>query len=494
MEIFEHKLASTSTRLRASIRFMFILRGIGLAVSLGSSVILARILLPHEFGIAAMAGYTLMFFAALREFGITAATIQQTKISDDESSAIFWFNSFMTLTFTGLTIAAAPLISEFYDEPIIKDVLLGLCIGFALTGISAQHAALLKRELYFGYVLIAEGSGLIFGFVAAVLVALQRHDVWALVAMNLTQALVSGTLSIVLCGWIPGSPVHMLKHRSVIRFGVGAVLYSGLNFLTNNAAGILIGRAFGSASLGQYSRAWQLYSMPGSTVVTPMLTVMFPYWCRIREHGDSLKQSYLQFIRRLSLFWIPAAFALPFISTDLIRILLGPNWELAGVILGCLAPTFAALGMVAPFSQLMLCLGRTRELRIWAIIELIIRGGGAAAGCLISPVGAAVGFSAATLFVAVPIIILTINVFSDISWKDQLMAVLPSWFVALSTMAAGSIGYFLVGPTETRSALLSLTIKVAALLIGWLAMTWTIPQTRKMLLAAVKHDSSTTFQ
>jgi O-antigen/teichoic acid export membrane protein len=492
--MFETRLASTATRLRASIRFMFILRGIGLAVSLGSSVVLARILLPHEFGIAAMAGYTLMFFAALREFGITAATIQQTKISDDESSAVFWFNAFMTLAFTCLTIAAAPLISGFYAEPVIKEVLLGLCIGFTISGISAQHSALLKRELYFGYVLIAEGSGLIFGFIAAVLVALQRHDVWALVAMNVTQALVSGTLSIVLCGWIPGSPVHMFKHRTAIRFGVGAVVYSGLNFLTNNAAGILIGRAFGSASLGQYSRAWQLYSIPGGAVVTPMLTVMFPYWCRIREHGDNLKRSYLQFIRRLSLFWIPAAFALPFVSADLTRILLGPNWELAGVILGCLAPTFAALGMVAPFSQLMLCLGRTRELRIWAIIELVIRGGGAAAGCLVSPVGAAAGFSATTLFVAVPIIILTIDVLSDISWKDQLTAVLPSWLVALSTMAAGSIGYFLVELTEARSPLLSLIVKLTALLVGWLAMTWTIPQTRKILLAAVRHDSSATFQ
>jgi O-antigen/teichoic acid export membrane protein len=493
VQISEHKLASASTRLHASIRFMFILRAIGLVVSLGSSVVLARMLLPHEFGIAAMAGYTLMFFAALREFGITAATIQQTKISEDESSAIFWFNSFMTLAFTCLTIAAAPLISDFYAEPIIKEVLLGLCIGFALTGISAQHSALLKRQLYFGYVLIAEGCGLICGFIAAVLVALQRHDVWALVAMNLTQALVSAILSMVLCGWIPGSPVHMLKHKSAIRFGVGAVLYSGLNFLTNNAAGILIGRVFGSDSLGQYSRAWQLYSMPGSTIVTPMLTVMFPYWCRIREHGDSLKQSYLQFIRRLSLFWIPAAFALPFISTDLIRLLLGPNWELAGVILGCLAPTMAALGMVAPFSQLMLCLGRTRELRIWAIVELFIRGGGAAVGCLVSPVGAAVGFSTATLLVAVPIIVFTINVLTDISWKDQLMVVLPSWYVALSTIAAGSVGYFLVAPAAGRSALLSLTIKAAALFVGWLAATWTIPQTRKILIATVGRDSAAAF-
>lgn len=472
--------AELDARVRTGVRYMYILRAVALLVAILSNAVLSRLLAPEVFGIMAMAGYVLTFFATFRDYGVTAATVQLTAISQAELSALFWVNGGVTILLAGIAAASSPLVAQFYSEPIIIPVLLSLCFIFAITGMSAQHSTILSRNLCFREILLAQGCGMLVGLAVGVAGALVWRDVWALVAMNVAQAAANAIMLVMFSRWVPSSPRHMLNHLAAVKFGLSAVLYSVCNFLSNNLTGILIGRLFGAFYVGQYSRAWQMYTLPRGVLIDPTLSVMFPFWCRIKDQDDRLRESYLLILRRFSVFLIPAGVALPFVSDDVVRIFLGPGWNEAALILTCLAPNLLFLGFVVPFGHIMLALGRTKELRLWGVGELVIRGGGAVLGSLHSAAGAALGWSLASLLVATPIIMLLLHRRTPINLRSQMNALVAVFLVAGTTLAGGLLALWIEHYFMIQSPSWVLVVRLLGLAAGWGAAVTSQQSTRAM--------------
>ena len=461
---------------RTGVKHMLVLRILNGLTSVASLVFLARLLPPEAFGLAAMASVVLNLVGLFRDFGLTNVIIQRHSISREEMSSIFWLNLFLTLLLTFFSVFFSPLVAAFYRQPVIKPVLWVLCLSFAVGGISALHAAILNREMRFGSILFSQAAGLIGGLAVALLIAIYAHNVWALVAMTTVQTCISSLLTVLQARWYPLLAIDLVRHFGLVKFGLNVLFYNSLNFVTNNISSVLIGYMYGPYPLGLFNRAYQIYQLPSTAVIQPVLQVMFPLFCRLSQHENELAISYLGLIARISLLWIPTAAMLPFISNDVVLIILGERWIAAAPILAWLAPALAGLGMVAPFGQLMISQGRIRELRLWGLIEVLIRGGGAAVGSYFGPVGAAMGFSCTTLGVAVPAIIWII------ARKSTINAVLPAWFAALST----ALGIFL-GQLIAKELALALIGKVALeLLIAivmWSATIILIPASRKIVAA-----------
>src|SRR6185437_5419312 len=412
-DVFEH-------RIHAGRRFAYSQRTLTFLVNFVTIAFLARLVPPAQFGLMAMIMSVVNFLAVFRDLGLTSATIQRASLSDDERGSLFIFNAVVTTIISILLALLAPLISRFYREPSLGPLILGTTLGFLIGGVGAQHASVLRRNLAFRQVFLAEVGGLVVGSTATIILASWRHDAWALVVGGVAQATVSTILFLSLDGWIPHWKGGLKKSLHLLAFGANVSLYSLLNYATNNVGAVLVGFIHGPIAMGFYSRAQSLYSLPVSFLLYPYLQVQFPLMCRFNGDAQETQRLYLDMIRLTSLIFIPAGVILPFIGVDFATVLLGTPWAEAGNIFSWFSPSVVALGVVAPFGQYMISQGRLSELRLWGIGDLVIRGGGAVLGAQAGSAGAAAGFSFATLFLATPTIVWLCGRYGPVSASDQI--------------------------------------------------------------------------
>ena len=445
--------------------------------------ILARLLPPSEFGLVAMTTTTVGLLAIFREFGLVSAAIQAPELPTEDRDALFWFNALLTFAVAALVILLAPMVATFYKEPRLTTLLDLATVGFLISGIAAQHNAVLRRDLRLGSIFTADAAGLLAGSVVSIVLARATADASAAVLGLVAQSLVSSAAIIYLARWLPGRPVNLCRHLKHAAFGANVSTFSFLNYLTNNIALILVGYWRDAATTGFFSRAQSLYTLPGSFILTPYLQVQFPLLCRAVGDDHRTRSLYGKLLLVTGAAFIPIATTLPFVATELTHILLGPNWTEAGRIFAWYSPALAALGLVGPFGQYMMSQGRVRELRIWGFGDLILRGGGAAIGAYFGSQYAAAGFSFATLFLATPIIVWLTQRTGPFRMRDYIACCVPGMILGTATGAAGCISSQIsgVGP-------LSLVFILGASATAWLTTAICLRSTRTLLLGFLGGD------
>lgn len=468
-------------RARSGTYLLFAQRVISFLLNLSQIAILSRLIAPSEFGLVAIALFFSTLFSVFRDFGLPATAIQLPYLENEQRDALFWFNILGTLILVSILLFSAKSIAAFYDQPQLASVLLVATINFLLLGVSAQHAAVLKRELRFKFLFIAEVGGLLLGWAATILLAYLFKNAMALVVGSAIQATFSACTYVILGGWIPRFRVHLRKHKSLLGFGANVATFSALNFLSNNLAAASVGLWSGSAAAGLFSRAQSLYSLPNSFILGPYLQVQFPLLCRIAHVGPEVRIEYTKLLTFTGLTFFTIGLALPLISRDLVIVLLGPSWSEVAEILSWLSPALFALGFTAPFGQFMTSQGRVRELRIWSLVELLIRGGGAVLGAIIGPTAAAAGFSIGTLFGAVPIMIWITSRRGPLSVRDQMASAVPGLLVALCTGTATFVTAWLLGHAGQETSLIRLTAFGFVVPIAWFSSAMALPRSRHVL-------------
>ncbi|MCK7494915.1 MAG: lipopolysaccharide biosynthesis protein [Comamonadaceae bacterium] len=372
-----------------------------MTVTFVSTVTVARLLSPHEFGLATMSIVLLSFAAIFRDFGLTNAVLRKGVVSQAELSMIFWFNTAMTIVLSLLIAATAPLAARFFGEPAVFEVILVSLIAFLLSGLSAQHQALVNRELRFSVVAVADIVAVVAGFATTLSVALVTRDVRAIVYGNLVQTMCSAVIYVGASRWVPGRPRRHEEFGDLLRFGANSSIYSISVFVSNNAAAVLIGHFLGTSALGQYNRAQALYSLPHANLIQPITQAVMPLLTRLRPHPEEYREAYLGLVRKLCVFLMPLSVVLTFAAVPLVEALLGPGWHIAGLVFAALSPAMLAVGFSYAVADLFVTQNRSAELRRQGLVDLVIRVSGIAIGVRFGVVGAAVGFTVSSVIVGV---------------------------------------------------------------------------------------------
>src|ERR1700733_11680402 len=215
-----------------------------------STVVLARLLTPADFGLVTMVTAITGLGQAFADLGLSEATIQRPEISHEQVSTLFWINVAIGLGLTALTAALAPVLAWFYREPRLIDITLLVSLTFLIGGLRVQHDALLRRQMRFSSLAVRDITAYIFAVPVAILLAWRGFGYWAIVALPLTLNFTQMVLTWLMARWIPGPPRRDAKVRSLIVFG-GNVAASYLVFNANRSAdSILIGWHWGAGPLG----------------------------------------------------------------------------------------------------------------------------------------------------------------------------------------------------------------------------------------------------
>jgi polysaccharide transporter, PST family len=423
-------------RARSGPMLLLFRRGLAMIVTFASTITIARLLTPRDYGLAAMSIVILSFMQMFRDFGLTNALMRSGNVNEDEVSFLFWFNAAATIVMAAALALASPAIAAFYHEPIVQKIVLISSVGFIIEGLSLQHSALLKRNLRFSSVAAAESLGLTIAFVVGLSCAIAWRNVWAIVAMNMTQSIVISAYTIWKARWLPTRPRKPEAFRDLLQFGMNSSVFSFLNFLSRNSPTFIIGHIMGSSPLGLFNRAFSLFMLPMNNLLQPLTQATLPVMARLRGAPDAYAKTYLGLVRALCGMMAPAGAILIIGSTPLMTALLGPKWTQAGPLLSALSAQLIIYGLIWPTSDLLISQNRSAELRVSGLYDFALRVAGAAIGAMFGLMGVAVGLTIG-LYLTAPLRVWQSGRRGPVSIRDQWVAFSTCLPTTIGAMAGG---------------------------------------------------------
>jgi O-antigen/teichoic acid export membrane protein len=369
----------------------------------GSLMILARLLMPKDFGLVGMVTAFTGVLDLFRDFGLSAAAIQRSTVTDEQVSTLFWINLAVGALLGLLALALAHTVAAFYHEPRLVAVTWVLGAGILFNAAGVQHSAHLQRQMRFTSLAIINTASLVVGIGVAIFGAIAGYGYWALVAMAITTPLTGTTGCWIAARWIPKLPRRRTGIRSMIHFGGTLTLNGLVAYAAYNLDKVLLGRFWGADALGIYGRSYQLVNIPTSNLNSAAGEVAFSALSRLQDDPHRLRSYFLKGYSLVLAMTIPITVACMLFASDIIRVLLGPNWNAAAPILRLLAPTILIFGIINPVGWLMTSLGLVvRSLKLALIFAPLITAG-YIVGVPYGPKGVALGFSAVMVLCAIPL-------------------------------------------------------------------------------------------
>ncbi len=372
-------------------------------LSLISIMILARLLPPLDFGLVAMVTTIMGFLRIFNDAGLSTATVQREGITHAQVSNLFWTNLALGAAVSLLLAFLSPTIAWFYREPRLVGITLALCVTFLLSSSAVQHLALLKRQMRFKLIAAVQLWSTAAGVLAGIVMAWQGSGYWSLVGMQVTTPLVALVLAWSFSGWRPQGPRRSDGTGSLLHFGAHLTVSSFMWSLASGSDGLLIGRIYGSVSLGIYSRAAALIMRPIDQFMPPLEAVFIPTLSRLQGEPARYRRIVLQAYESVALVSFVFGGLLFVLAHPLTLVVLGSNWEKAAPIFAGL--TFAAvhfpLGSVSTW--LLTSQARGRDFLQLSLINSTVTVVAFLIGVQFGPLAVALAFSASCFLVQMPV-------------------------------------------------------------------------------------------
>ena len=300
-------------------------------------VVLARLLTPEDFGLAAIVMVLTSFAPLLIDFGTTDATIQRSKITQGQVSALFWLNSGVGFTVAAGLAACSPLISCLYHEPRLQSIALCSATTFVFTGISGQHLSLLRRTMQFVTIAKIQFLSALVGLACAILLATSGYGYWALVLRPIATAACIAVGAWLGCRWRPGRPIFDAEVKSMVHFGAHVLGYSITHSMTRAADRIALGLFYPAREVGYYQNAQNMYDNAFFAPIAQLHGVGSAGLSKLRSNPGALRQKYQAALSAIAFFVMPTAAILSVTGQDVAVTLLGETWRKSGLLLSIMA-------------------------------------------------------------------------------------------------------------------------------------------------------------
>ena len=366
-------------------------------------VILARILPPAAFGLLAMVASLSLVLDLLKELGLSSATIQRNDITQAQVSALFWINAAAGTLLAVALALAAPLLADFYNQPDLTAVARWLALGFAMSGLTVQHWALLRRQMRFAAIAGLETAADYAGYAAAIVLAVAGEGYWALVAQRLITPAVLMVGSWLACRWRPGRPAAAPGLRSLLNFGASVTVSGLATALARSFDQIMIGWLWGAAALGLYERTTRLLVLPVNAINAPVYSAGMPALSRLVEQPDRYRAMFRQIVQKLGLLTMPV-FAVAALTADwMVEILFGRSWDAAIPLASLFSASAVFLPVMLSMGLLFLSQGRTADFLRANLLDAGVCVVAILAGLPWGSVGVAASMAVAVLVVRTPL-------------------------------------------------------------------------------------------
>lgn len=305
-------------------------RGLGLI----STLILARLLGPADFGIIAMAVSFIAMAELLTAFGFDIAIIQTPQATVEHYNTAWTCNVLLNLSVTLLMLLLALPIAEFYRKPEVAWVVCALAFGPLIAGAENIGVVAFRKELDFRREFRFQVSRKLIGFAVVVPLAFLLRSYWALVAGMLVSKAAGTAMSYRMHPFRPRFALS--KFRELFHVSRWLLFNNLVGFFKERSSDFFIGRLYGPAALGSYNIAYELAHLPTTEIGAPINRALLPGFAKMNP-GDEVVRSYASAVGVLAILALPAAAVIFAVAPFLVPVLLGPKWLSAAPVMQILA-------------------------------------------------------------------------------------------------------------------------------------------------------------
>jgi PST family polysaccharide transporter len=341
------------------------------ALGVASTMVLARLLTPQDFGFVALTGAFLGIVLLLRGFGLPGAIIQREEISHSHVSRLFWINLKLSVLLGALLAAAAPALAWFYGQPGLIPLTLILAVGVTLSSLGYIHFALLRRQMRFGLLAVIDIGAYMLGAAVGITAAWLGAGYWALVSQQMAVYLAQAIAPWFACSWRPGLSRDDggqldLTFQSLLSYGKYATWAKFGHAADENAPLVVIGYFAELGAVGSFQKAFQWSLYPFQQLYWALLNVFHATFSRLQHdvgaYGDAVRKAFLVLF---SLTMPMMAFL--FVEAEaFIGLLLGDQWNDVVPLFRVLLIGAVGSSLSGATRWLYLAEGRARTKAIWA--------------------------------------------------------------------------------------------------------------------------------
>ena len=296
------------------------------SITLLTTLALARLLVPADFGLVALATLTIESLRYFTGLGVAPALVVSPDLYRDARGTGL---ALMGLLGAGSAVVVAglsPLAADLFDQPRLQTVLMVLSVTLLIDGIGAFYQVVMQAELAFRNRFVAMMSHTVTYAVVALTLAAAGAGVWSLVVGQVAAYAVLGIASFWLSRERIRPNLDRRYARDLLSRGRGFLVQGGLSFLQQNADYIAVGRILGAAPLGAYSMAFRLSEVPYRALGDPIAQVTFPAFAQMRHRGEDVSSPFLGIVRLVALAACPLGAVLAGAADPFTRAVLGDKW------------------------------------------------------------------------------------------------------------------------------------------------------------------------
>lgn len=296
------------------------------AIQFTTSIILARLVAPSEYGLIAMLTIFIAIAQSFVDSGFSSALVQKNNRTEIDFSTVFYFNIAISLLVYIVLFISAPYIALFYKEPLLELVCKWMGLSLIIQGLSVVQIAKLTVLLDFKTQAKASLIAVAISGLLGVCLAYYGYGIWALVVQLLLNNLLNTFFLWIFAKWVPKLVFSLHSLKTLFSFGSKLLLSGLLHTIYINLYSLVIGRKYSANDVGYFNQSSQFARFPSVSLMAIISRAIYPIQCEIKDENDLLYSSFIQYLRMSCYIIFPIMIGIAVVAEPLISVLLTDKW------------------------------------------------------------------------------------------------------------------------------------------------------------------------
>ena len=356
----EETIAALRQETLSGIKWVFLSSVSQRILGIVTTVFLARLLNPSDFGLFALAFVLIDGFGLFKSLGVDSALVRQKERVEEATDTAFCLIPLIGFSLAAILFVVAPLASALLKNPQLSPIVRTLSAIFVFSCLAQIPTILLQKRLLFWKKGVSELASNLSYSVVAVTLAFLGFGVWSLVYAYLLK-----TVVLMVMVWLFSEFRPRFRFRKDLALDMlhyGKYIFGGslLLFLKNECDNVVVGRLLGLSALGFYALSFNISSFPSEYIIGRMFSVFFPVFSKLQDNEEALCRGFLKSLKLISLIAVPFGLAVVALSPLFLRVVYGPKWLPAAEVLRLLAIGGIFKAVAGSGSPVFLAKGRSR--------------------------------------------------------------------------------------------------------------------------------------
>ncbi|OIX99043.1 MULTISPECIES: lipopolysaccharide biosynthesis protein [Pantoea] len=300
-------------------------------------LVMAKLVGPNAFGLIGMLFIFVSIGQVLIDSGMSSALIRKTNLAREDFNTAFYFNITIALIIYSTLFFISEWVADFYRQPELKNLVKYVCLILLFNSFSLVPRTILTINMNFKAQAKASLIALVTSGLIGFYLAYKGYGVWALATQLVATSFITAIMFMLTIKWRPGKRVSKSSFMYLFNFGSKLLVAGILDAAYNNIYPLIIGKKIDAFSVGQYTQANQIATVPAMAFTNVIQRVSFPILSKLQNQNLNIDSYYLIIIRLASIIIFPLMIGLSIVAQPLSKIVLGNAWDQASELIPILS-------------------------------------------------------------------------------------------------------------------------------------------------------------